>query len=143
MATSSGIEMSSGFQGTGVLSALSFSYGYSEQTTHMVDTIMKESQSAFFTTAKVTFAKLSLLEPTVKLSNEFQYVIDNIPCCNGSDLDVIDYVFNFIFDYYGYAYVVELMLVGRAQTFVTIKTSDVSKVESEGVSKTQEAKIGY
>ncbi|CAF3831322.1 unnamed protein product [Rotaria sp. Silwood1] len=66
-----------------------------------------------------------------------------MPCCNESDPDIIDYVFNFIFDYFGYTYVVELMLGGRAQSLVTMKTSDVSKLESEGVSTKHEAKVGF
>lgn len=143
VATSSGFQMSVGFQGDGALSALSFSYGYSQQTTYMVDTILQKSHSIFFTTAKVTFAKLLLFEPTAKLSEEFQYMIENMPCCNENDSNVINYVYNSIFDYFGYTYVAELMLGGRAQMYVTMKTSDVSRLESEGISTKHEAKIGF
>jgi hypothetical protein len=109
----------------------------------MVESIVKQSMSMFFTTALVTYAKLSLFQPMAQLSDEFIYVITNMPCCNVSDPNVRDYVFKYIFDYFGYTYVTELVLGGRTQDLLTMKSSDVNQLESEGVSTKNEAKVSF
>lgn len=140
--TSSGIDVSASFQGWGALSALSFGYGFSRQTTYMVDNIIQQGSTMFFTSSKVSHVKLSMFEPEMPLSNRFVYTIKNMPCCvfNSS---VQQYVKEFIFGYFGFAYITELMLGGVAQRLVRIRTIDVTKLESEGVNTKHEAKIGF
>jgi hypothetical protein len=137
--TSNGIDINTGLS----LFGASFSYDYSEQTTRMVESIVKQSMTMFFTTATVTYAKLSLFEPTAQLSDEFIYVITNMPCCNVSDQNIKDYVFKYIFDYFGYTYVTELVLGGRTQDLITMKSSDVTQLESESISTKNEAKVSF
>ncbi|UJR06610.1 hypothetical protein I4U23_010894 [Adineta vaga] len=77
-----------------------FSYTHSRETQYMVDNIVKNYQSSLFTTAEVSYIKLSMFEPFMELSDAFRYVIENMPCCEENDSDIEEYVKNFIFDYF-------------------------------------------
>jgi hypothetical protein len=84
-----------------------------------------------------------LFEPTAQLTDAFKYVLTNIPCCNVSDQNIKNYVYKYIFDYFGFTYVTELVLGSRAQNLITMKSDDVTKLESEGISTKNEAKVSF
>jgi hypothetical protein len=62
----------------------SFSYTHSTQTRSMIDTIVQQNSTVLFTNAKISFVKLSSFAPRMDLSDNFRYVIKNLPCCSYS-----------------------------------------------------------
>ncbi len=64
--------------------------------------------------------KLSSFELKMELSDNFKYVIENMPCCEINDLDIEEYVKDYIFDYFGITYVTSIMLGGVAQQNIFI-----------------------
>ncbi|CAF1269592.1 unnamed protein product [Adineta steineri] len=57
----------------------SFKYGQSEQTTKMMNHIYRDASIVYHTYARVSTVKLSLFAPKLELSDNFRYVIDNLP----------------------------------------------------------------
>ena len=121
----------------------SFSYSHSTQTSYMIDQLVKSNTVVVYTTAKVSIMRLSMFEPMMELTPQFRYVIDNLPCCNYTEAQVRKYTFDFLFHYFGYAFVTDLMLGGIAQQNMYIKKSEVKTIEEKGFSTSNEANVEF
>jgi hypothetical protein len=128
--------------GWGILQGLFASYGYSKQTTYMANTITEKKQSLFHTTADIAFAKITMFEPMMQLSDNFRFVIDNMPCCV-YDNDTKDYIISYIFDYFGFAYISELLLGGIVQEIVSINSERLTELKSKGLQTQHSVSVGY
>lgn len=137
--TMNGIEISASAK----YKLASASYKYSSQTRYMIDNIIKSNNEVLYTTAKISTIKLSMFEPLMDLSDEFRYVIDNLPCCNYSEVEVDKYIYDFVFNYYGFAFVNQLLLGGIAQQNLFISKSELATIEKKGYEKSQEAKAEF
>ena len=125
------------------LKIFSFSYKYSKETRHMIDTLVQEQSDIFYTFVKISSMKLSMFEPMMELSKQFRHTIENMPCCNHSDDTNQDYIFDHLFSNFGYTYVKTLLLGGIAMQSITVLKSDVSKMAEQGISTKHEAKLGF
>ena len=105
-----GAGTGSGLKTMAALSSFGMSFGGSSQTRSIVNDLYKEQSSVFFTTAKVTTAKLSLYEPRTNLSSEFREVIELMPCCNESSEIQKKYVFDYIINYFGTTFLTNILL---------------------------------
>ena len=121
---------------------LSGSYHYSEQTRSVIDSIVKQHTEMLFTTAKISYVKLSMFEPFMHLSDMFRYVIDNLPSSEYNDITA-KYISDYIFGYFGYAYVDMLMLGGIALQNIFIDKSKVSYLQQQGIEKSHEAQLEF
>lgn len=135
----SGIEVSAGAK----YMTASFSYAHSTQTSYMIDQLIKSDTEVIYTTAKVSAIRLSMFEPLMNLSTQFRYVIDNLPCCNYSEEETQKYIFDFVFNYFGYAFVTDLMLGGIAQQNMYINKGELKTIEKKGFSTSNEAKVEF
>ncbi|CAF5089670.1 unnamed protein product, partial [Rotaria magnacalcarata] len=78
----------------------SFSYSHSHETRSMVNTTIQSNSTVYFTRANITLIRLSAFTPLLELSDQFRYVIDNMPCCN--QLHELDqYIQEFIIEFFG------------------------------------------
>lgn len=84
-----------------------------------------------------------MFEPLMDLSDEFRYTINNLPCCNYSEAQVNKYIYDFVFNYYGFTFVNQLMLGGIAQQNLFISKSELTTIETKGYEKSQEAKAEF
>ena len=123
--------------------AASFSYTRSTQTSYMIDHLVKSNTEVIYTSAKVSTFRLSMFEPWMNLTSQFRYVIDNIPCCNYTEEETQKYIFDFLFNYFGYTFVTDLMLGGIAWQNIYINKSDTKTIEQKGFSISNEAKIEF
>jgi hypothetical protein len=123
----------------------SFSYSHSTETTYMVDNIVQNALVLSYTSVEVSHVKLTMFEPLMKLSEPFRYVIENLPCCDNADEDWMTekYIRDFILDYFGYTYVSTLLLGGIAQENIFLSRSSHQKLESQGISVTNAAKVSF
>jgi hypothetical protein len=134
--TSRGIEVSASISSFGN----SFSFSHSSETRSMINTIVQLNSSVCFTRAAITWVRLSAFEPLMELSDQFRYVIDNMPCCNQSDgLD--QYIQEFIISYFGLAYVKDLLLGGFAQQKVVISQENKKNLRENGFTNTDRAEL--
>lgn len=66
-------------------------------------------QEYYYTHIKVSQFKLSMFQPAFELSDNFRYVIDNLP--TGIYNDVIEeYIQTWILEYFGYFYITGILL---------------------------------
>jgi hypothetical protein len=79
----------------------------------------------------------------MELSDNFKYVIENLPCCEEDDLDIEQYVKEFIFGYYGFTYVTSILLGGVAQQHITISREAKERLEKQGVDITHSAAMSF
>ncbi|CAF1148552.1 unnamed protein product [Didymodactylos carnosus] len=121
---------------------LSFSYKHSEQTKYMVDNMVKKQYEILYTSAKISLVKLSMFEPSMALSTQFRMVMDNMPCCTYSK-EAEKYIFDYIFGYFGFAYVTEIMLGGIAQQNMFIDQVNITTIEQKGYERSDEAQIEF
>jgi hypothetical protein len=133
-ATEKGFEISAG----GKYKLFSASYKYSKQTKYMIDTIVQENSEVLYTTLKISYAKLSMLDLRMNLSDNFRYVIENLPCCTYSEL-VEKYINAYVFRHFGYSYVTTLVLGGIAQQNMIIRSLNSTALEESGIKKSHEA----
>ncbi len=84
-----------------------------------------------------------MFELKMELSDNFKYVIENMPCCEEDDLDIEEYVKDFIFDYYGFTYVTSILLGGVAQQHITISREAKERLEKQGVDITHSAAMSF
>ncbi|CAF1383849.1 unnamed protein product [Adineta steineri] len=136
--TENGFEISGG----GKYQWMSASYKYSKETRFMIDKIYQESSEVLYTTLKISHAKLSMFEPRMNLSDDFRYVIENLPCCEYNALTE-KYINDYIFGYFGYAYVTTLVLGGIAQQSMVIQASNATALEAQGIKKSHEADLQF
>ena len=119
----------------------SFSYSHSRQTTWMIDKIYKHNTTVIHTNSKVSFIRLSMFEPLLELSDEFMYVIDQMPCCDTNDTEAEQYIYDYVFGYFGYTFVTDLLLGGVAQQNIFIRQEDVSSLEQNGLAISNQAEL--
>ncbi|CAF0899456.1 unnamed protein product, partial [Didymodactylos carnosus] len=136
--TSDGISFGVDFQ----YGAFSAGYGHSKETTFMIDNIIKKDTTAMHTIAKVTYAKLSMFEPFMELSDTFRYVIDEMPCCDYDDA-IEKYLHEFVIDYFGFTFITEIVLGGIAQEILFIDNAERRQMEQNGHSVSNSASIGF
>ncbi|CAF2098177.1 unnamed protein product [Rotaria magnacalcarata] len=120
----------------------SFSYKYSEQARYMLDHIIKRNLEVLYTSARISYVKLSMFEPFMNLTETFRYVIEQLPCCD-YDETVELYIQRFIFDYFGFTYVNSLLLGGIARQNIFIEKSDISFLETQGYTRSHEAQAEF
>ncbi|UJR19592.1 hypothetical protein I4U23_022726 [Adineta vaga] len=122
---------------------VAFSYSFSTETRKMLDNIVRNHQTSIHTSAEISYIKLSMFEPLMKLSDNFRYVIENMPCCDENDSDTVEYVKDFIFEYFGFAYIDNLLLGGVAHQSIFITREGKERLESNGISIVHEAKVSF
>jgi MAC/Perforin domain len=109
----------------------SFSYSHSRETRSMIDTIIQSNSSVFFTRATISWLRLTAFIPLLELSDEFRYVIDNLPCCNESE-ELDQYIRECITEYFGLMYVNDLLLGGIAQQKIVISEENRKNLQQNG-----------
>lgn len=137
-ATEQGFDVDLG----GKYKLLSASYKHSDQTRYMVDQIVQEKSEVMYTTRKISYARLSMFEPRMNLSDNFRYIIETLPCCE-YDENVENYIKHYILEYFGYSYVTTLLLGGIAQQSIVMSSSNATTLEQNGVKKSQAAKLEF
>ncbi|CAF1396321.1 unnamed protein product [Adineta ricciae] len=140
--TFNAISTSATVYGWGKLEGLFASYGYSRQTTYLAETLIEKGQSIFHTTADITFAKLTMFEPMMQLSDSFRFVIEHMPCCS-YDNDTKDYITSYIFDYFGFSFVSEMLLGGTTQEIITIDSERLTELKTRGLQTQHCVSAGY
>lgn len=136
--TSNGISFGPGIK----YLPLTASYKYSKETRFMIDRTIKQDTTSMVTRGRVTYARLSMFEPFMTLSDKFNYVIKEMPCCEYNET-IQDYVEEFIIDYFGLTYINELTLGGLAQRTIFIQNKQMTLMQESGVDVTHGAEIGY
>ena len=127
----------------GKIKNASFSYQHSSQTRYMIDNTIKTNTTVLYTSAKVSTIKLSMYEPFMILSDQFRHAILNIPCCNHPTAEVENYIYEYIFNYYGFTFVTQLMLGGIAQQNIFINNDELINIENRDYQKSHEAKVEF
>lgn len=133
-----GIDVSASVGYKGV----SFSYAFSRQTRNMVDTIVRENSTVLFTTSKISCYKLSSFSPAMELSDAFRRVITRMPCCNYS-AKLERYIFEYIFNYFGFTYVKDILLGGVMQQKITINEQERTQMTKNDVSTSHSALLQF
>lgn len=137
--TSKGISFGGGLK----YKVLSAAYSYSKEISSMIDRITKDDRTILFTRGEVTMGKLSMLEPFMELSDAFQYVISEIPCCDNNSLEIEEYIEKYIIEDFGLTYVSELMLGGIAQEIISISNTEMRRMQSKGDDVAHSANIEF
>jgi hypothetical protein len=84
-----------------------------------------------------------MLEPRMELSDNFRYVIENMPCCEQDDLDIAEYVNTFVFGYFGFTYVNTILLGGVAQQTIFINREAKQRLEQKQINIAKEAQVSF
>ena len=95
------------------------------------------------TQIEISLMELTAFDLKMKLSDDFKFVIDMLPCCDENDLDTQEYILTNIFDFFGYTYVSNMLLGGIAQQQITMSRASKDNLVSQGVSITHEAKVSF
>ena len=106
----------------------------------MIDTIVQSNSTVFFTRATISWVRLTAFTPLLELSDEFRYVIDNMPCCNQSE-ELDQYIQEFVIDYFGLMYVNDLLLGGIAQQKIVISEENRKSLQQNGFTTTNQAEL--
>ncbi|CAF1009936.1 unnamed protein product [Adineta steineri] len=122
-----------------------FSAGYSQsrETRFMTDQMTKQDTTATFTRGQVTWGKLSMFEPMMELSDTFRYVIEEMPCCDNSNVETDEYIEEFLIDYFGLTFVTELILGGIAQETLFVENQKIREMQSKGEAVSHSASVGF
>ncbi|CAF3716188.1 unnamed protein product [Rotaria sp. Silwood1] len=136
--TASGIDVSASISG----SFSAFSYAHSSQTRSMIDTMVRQNSTILFTSAQISHLKLSSFSPMMDLSDSFRYVIQRLPCCTYSS-KIERYIISYVFNYFGYTYIKDLLLGGIAKQLITISEEEKSNLEKNGVSTSNSILASY
>lgn len=119
------------------------SYFYSKETRSMIDQMTTYNSTAMYTRGEVTFGKLRMFEPLMELSDTFRYVIEQMPCCNDFNLEIDEYIKEFLIDYFGVTYVTELILGGIAQETLFISNKEFQETQMKSEEIIRAASIGF
>ena len=84
-----------------------------------------------------------MFEPMMQLSDSFRFVIDNMPCCEVDDADIEEYIYNFIFEYFGFTYIANLLLGGIAQENIIIDRNAHEEMINQGINTVHQAKVSF
>jgi hypothetical protein len=79
----------------------------------------------------------------MQLSDNFRYVIENMPCCEHDDADIEEYVHDFIFNYFGFTYITSIMLGGVAQENILINRVIHEQMQTNGVNTQHQAQLSF
>lgn len=113
MSWSIGAEMSLSSPLIPPIGSIAFSYGQSQQSTYMMNNIYRDDSLVYHTYARLSTVKLSLFEPKLELSDNFRYVIENLPVTGTYTSAIEQYIQHYIFDYFGFTYTTEILLGRR------------------------------
>jgi hypothetical protein len=106
--------------------------------------ILHEFENPFqVTKAEITYAELSMFEPKMQLSDNFRYVIENMPCCEVDDADIEEYIKDFIFDNFGFTYITRVLLGGIAQENIVFDRQTHERMVNMGVNTKHQAQISF
>lgn len=86
---------------------------------------------------------MALFEPQMELSDQFRYVMDNMPCCEENDADIEEYITDYIFDYFGFTYVTSLVLGGIAQANIFISREAKERLEQNSIQIQHQGRIAF
>ncbi|UJR17251.1 hypothetical protein I4U23_004146 [Adineta vaga] len=120
----------------------SFKYGQSEQTTKMMNHIYRDASIVYHTYARVSTVKLSLFAPKLDLSDNFRYVIHNLPTGSYTPA-VAKYIADYVFNYFGFTYTTEMLLGGIAQMITVINQTSIQPIEQEYQSVSHMAGLSF
>ncbi|CAF0928724.1 unnamed protein product [Didymodactylos carnosus] len=126
--------------------SLFFPYTNSSQTKFIIDNLIKYDSEILHTAIKVTLFKLSISNTSsalMNVSDQFQYVIQNLPCCSYSEQQVETYINDYIFNTFGSAYASSIVVGGSAQQNLIIAKSKLSMIEEEYFDKITEAQTEF
>ena len=84
-----------------------------------------------------------MFEPKMELTDNFRYVIENMPCCETNDPDIEQYVQEYVFDYFGLTFISSILLGGVAQQTIFIDKEAKQRLEAQHISVTNEAKVSF
>ena len=79
----------------------------------------------------------------MQLSDNFRYVIENMPCCVHNDTDTEEYIHEFIFEYFGFTYMTSILLGGIAQENILINRKSHEQMETAGVNTQHQAQVSF
>ncbi|CAF1441399.1 unnamed protein product [Rotaria magnacalcarata] len=79
----------------------------------------------------------------MELSDNFRFVIEEMPCCQEDNPDIEDYIKEFVFDYFGFTYVTQILLGGIAQQNILMNRTSQEQLEKKGLVVTHEAKVTF
>ena len=126
----------------GVIEGVLFSYRTSIETRYMVDNIIQKERTTMQTAADVSHVKLSMFEPQMVLSDDFKFVIDNLPCCSYNTA-VQQYIYEYVFNYFGFTYLSEILLGGIAQETLFMTNDSYERIQSQGYSIENQAQVEF
>ncbi|CAF1177634.1 unnamed protein product, partial [Rotaria sordida] len=82
-------------------------------------------------------------EPKLELSDNFRYVIQNLPATGTYTSAVKKYIQDYIINYFGFTYITELLLGGIAQMTTVINQSSIVPLQQEGISGTEMVQLSF
>ncbi|UJR18134.1 hypothetical protein I4U23_005034 [Adineta vaga] len=132
------------------VASISANYGQSRQSTFVMNNIYSNESIIYHTYARMSTVKLSLFAPKLELSDNFRYVIENLSVTGTYTLVVEKYIQDYIFNYFGFTYITELLLdeklefsSGIAQMLTVIEKSSITPMEGEGFSASQMIALSF
>lgn len=66
----------------------------------------------------------------MELSDEFQYVINNLPCCE-YNAAIEQYIYQYIFNYFDFTYLSEILLGGIAQETLLMTNASYQSINTK------------
>jgi hypothetical protein len=84
-----------------------------------------------------------MFEPQMELSDDFRYIIENMPCCELDDVDIEEYIHDFIIGYFGLTYITSILLGGIAQQNIFIDRQTHEQMVNKGTNTHHQAQISF
>jgi hypothetical protein len=84
-----------------------------------------------------------MFESKMELSDNFKYIIENMPCCEEDNPDITEYIRDFIFEYFGFTFVTIILLNGVAQQNIFTDREAKARLEQHGIDVKHEAKVMF
>ena len=122
------------------IKSVSFSYSFSRETRFVIDKIYMENTTTLYTSARASTIRLSSFELGLQLSDELLLVIKRLPCC-AYNKEVERYIFEYLFRYFGFCYITDLLLGGVAQQSIYISQEDRRILQKKGYTISNEAQL--
>jgi hypothetical protein len=79
----------------------------------------------------------------MQLADNFRYVIENMPCCEVDDVEIEEYINDFIFDYFGFNYITSILLGGIAQQNIFIDRQTHKQMVNKGTNTNHQAQLSF
>ncbi|CAF0792629.1 unnamed protein product [Adineta ricciae] len=115
----------------------SFSYAHSREIHSLIDTLIKDNSIILYTSTNQSSVRLSMNESIFDLSDDFRFVIENMPCCE-FNVTVENYIREFILGYFGYTYIRNVHLGGIIQQTIVITENNRKILEQHGFNMSNE-----